>query len=478
MKNSAVGSNCRRILASIALAGFVVWGSACSSSSPEAGVVTPVTQNAPTRISPQDFPVDHIVVLVLENHTFDALYGEFPGVNGLQSPGAVIPQLDENDVEYVTFPATPDSRYPSDLPNSPFLISDYYNLDEIVPGQVHRFYQNIMQMNGEPTGDGETFTNWQLNKFVAVDGTAASMGHWDSSLLPLEPYARDYVLMDNFFVGTFGGSMFGHIWLIGAQPMIWPDAPDNVRLQPQFAPDGRLTGLNNSQGFVTPDGFVVEDWAPYFTPTIDSIPPAKRIPPQEHSTVGDQLTSAGVSWGWYAQGWDEAVAGNPPDGFQVHHQPFSYFGQFAPGTPQRSHLRDMDDFEASLSKGTMPSVAFLKPVGGLDEHPGESPVGPSEEQVVEVIELIRQSPFWDSTAIFVTYDDFGGYYDHVPPPTVDRWGPGGRIPVILISPHAKKNFVDSTLYDNTSILRFIEWRFGLVRSGTREANLPFNAFDL
>ena len=271
--------------------------------------------------------------------------------------------------------------------------------------------------------------------------------------------------------------MFGHIWLIGAQPMVWPDAPDQVKLQPQFDPDGRLVGLNNENGFVTPDGFVVEDWVPYFIPTNDTIPPDKRIPPQEHSTVGDQLSSAGVSWGWYAQGWDEAVAGNPPQGFQVHHQPFSYFGQFAPGTPGRTHLRDMDDFEASLSNGTMPSVAFLKPVGGLDEHPGESPVGPSEEQVVEVIELIRQSPFWDSTAIFVTYDDFGGYYDHVAPPTVDRWGPGGRIPVILISPHAKKGFIDSTQYDNTSILRFIEWRFGLVQSGTREANLPFNAFE-
>ncbi|MCA9781161.1 MAG: hypothetical protein KC800_30785, partial [Candidatus Eremiobacteraeota bacterium] len=300
MKKSSFRYRCRRIFASLAVAGLLAGVTACASSTSGTPIVTQavVAQPGPARISPQDFPVDHIVVLVLENHTFDALYGTFPGANGLNAPGAVIAQTDENDADYVTLPATPSSRYPSNLPNAPFLINDFYNPDEIVPSQVHRYYQNIMQMNGDPTGDGETFTNWKLDKFVAVDGTAASMGHWDSSSLPLSLYARDYVLMDNFFVGTFGGSMFGHIWLIGAQPMDWPDAPDQIKLQPQFDPDGRLVGLNNENGFVTPDGYVVEDWVPYFIPTADSVPPDKRVPPQEHSTVGDQLSSAGVSWGW------------------------------------------------------------------------------------------------------------------------------------------------------------------------------------
>ncbi|HEX2299239.1 MAG TPA: alkaline phosphatase family protein, partial [Pseudonocardiaceae bacterium] len=87
----------------------------------------------------------------------------------------------------------------------------------------------------------------------------------------------------------------------------------------------------------------------------------------------------------------------------------------------------------------------------------------------ELIEAVRNSPYWPSAAIIVTYDDFGGWYDHVAPPAIDQWGPGGRVPTLIISPYARKGYVDHTLYDATSILKFIEWRYGLAPLGSRDA---------
>lgn len=93
----------------------------------------------------------------------------------------------------------------------------------------------------------------------------------------------------------------------------------------------------------------------------------------------------------------------------------------------------------------------------------------SEQHAVELIERVKNSFYWEETAVIVTYDDFGGWYDHVPPPVVDRWGPGGRVPMLLVSPYARKGFVEHTPYDTTSILKFIEWRYGLEPLTDRDA---------
>ena len=102
----------------------------------------------------------------------------------------------------------------------------------------------------------------------------------------------------------------------------------------------------------------------------------------------------------------------------------------------------------------------------------------SEQHAADLIERMKGSSYWEETAI-ITYDDFGGWYDHVPPPVIDRWGPGGRVPMLLISPYARKGFVDHTLYDTTSILTFIEWRYGLQPLTDRDAgaNNLLAAFD-
>jgi acid phosphatase len=166
--------------------------------------------------------------------------------------------------------------------------------------------------------------------------------------------------------------------------------------------------------------------------------------------------------------------------FQPHHSPFNYFANFAPGTEERAqHLLDEDDFLKALEDGNLPQVAFYKPSGNLTEHAGYSDILSGDENIDRLLTKIKQSPQWPKTAVIVTYDENGGFWDHVSPPKGDRWGPGTRIPAIIVSPLAKKHFVDHTSYDTTSIIKFITLRFGLEPlPGVREnAGNLLNAFD-
>jgi phospholipase C len=161
-------------------------------------------------------------------------------------------------------------------------------------------------------------------------------------------------------------------------------------------------------------------------------------------------------------------------------EPFSYFADLADGTAAREeHLKDEADFLQDLSQGTLPNVVFLKPLGPDDEHPGEGGVLNGDRHAATLIKAIQHSPYWKNSAIIVTYDENGGFWDHVAPPAGDRWGPGTRVPAIIVSPYAKRGFVDHTVYDTTSILRFIEWRWGLYPLGERDAraNNLLAAFD-
>jgi len=177
-----------------------------------------------------------------------------------------------------------------------------------------------------------------------------------------------------------------------------------------------------------------------------------------------------VSWAWYSGGWNAALAGTPDPKFQFHHQPFAYFAKYADGTAARAeHLKDEDDFVAAAQAGTLPAVSFVKPIGANNEHPGYTDLITGENYTVQLIDKVRNGPNWEDTAIIVTYDENGGFWDHVPPPAVDRWGPGTRVPAIVISPFARKGYVDSTVYDTTSILALIEHRWDLVPLATRDA---------
>lgn len=208
------------------------------------------------------------------------------------------------------------------------------------------------------------------------------------------------------------------------------------------------------------------------------------LPPQTQRAAGGTLSEKGVTWAWYAVAWNVA----PKDGMQAHdapreaintreagapyfvthHQPFNDFANCAGTAARAAHFKDYDDLVADIDKGTLPAVAFYKPQGTLNQHPAYADVASGDQHIADLLAGIEASPLWSSTVIIVTYDENGGFWDHVPPPKGDRGGPGTRIPALIVSPYAKKGYVDHTSYDTTSIIEFIALRFGLTAlSGVR-----------
>jgi phospholipase C len=206
-----------------------------------------------------------------------------------------------------------------------------------------------------------------------------------------------------------------------------------------------------------------------------SSPPAAatgaRIPlidDARYPNIGDRMTRAGISWKWYSGGWREASAGHPGPLFQYHHQPFNYFANYAPGKPGRSHLKDERRFITAARTGHLPTVSFVKPYGAENEHPGYASEPDGSDHLVDLLKAVHNSRCGKRTMVVVTYDEFGGQWDHVSPPTVDAWGPGTRIPALVLSRSLKHSGVDHTTYDTTSILATIERSFGLKPLSSRD----------
>ena len=463
--------------------------------------------------------IGHIVVIYTENRSFDHLFGLFPGANGIAraTPEQMV-QVDHDGKPLPTLPPVyahghADLKFPEQLPNAPFRIElppVGRGLGEVLPSPIHNFYQNREQI-----AEGRN------NRFVAVSNVGAwVMSYVDGSQLRMWQWAREYTLADNFFMAAYGGSFLNHQWLICACTPRHEDAPASVRAQldaggnlkrkagsPASVMDGPAELLD---GRITPDGWVVNTSQPPFQPS--GIPPAaggKRelvdparlpVPPQTAKTIGDTLSAKGVSWAWYSGGWNAAVddgtqepkaarkviynrdAGSPI--FQPHHQPFNYFARFAPGGEDRTrHLKDGSDFVAAIEAGTLPAVSFYKPAGRESQHPSYTDLLSGDRHLDDVLNKLKNSPQWPRMAIIVTYDENGGFWDHAPPPKgdgyADRWGPGTRIPALVISPFARRGHVDSTPYDTTSIIKLITRRFGLeplpgVREKTGDLSAAFS----
>ena len=242
---------------------------------------------------------------------------------------------------------------------------------------------------------------------------------------------------------------------------VFPDAPTAM------VATLNSDGTGKTDGAVTPDGHVVNTSFTVNAPHPATAAANSLVPNQTFATIGDRLDAAGLTWVWYAGGWDNALVGQADPLFQFHHQPFAYFASYADGTKaKKEHLRDQTNFLASGTE--LPAVSFIKPIGADNEHPGYATLAQGEQATVDLINLIKGSKYWNSTAIIITYDEHGGFWDHVAPPKGDQWGPGSRVPAIVISPYAKKGFVDQTPYETVSILHFIEKRFGLASLGSRD----------
>jgi acid phosphatase len=447
--------------------------------------------------------IDNIVVIYAENRSFDHLYGLFPGAEGIaQATAEEKTQLDHDGRPLPHLPPVyehgkPDPHNPAvaGLPNGPFRIDlppINRRLDEVLPSPWHLYYQNREQINGGKN-----------NLFVAMANVGGwVMGYFDGSKMKMWKWAREYTLADHFFMGAFGGSYLNHQWLVCACTPMDPNAPAAVRAQ--LEADGKLKKKPASpksvmqgpvevfDGRASPDGYLVNTSQPPYQPS--GIPPAPNdsreladstrfpAPPFRERTIGDTLSKKGISWAWYAGGWNAALAdgerapgekrtviysrGKDSPIFQPHHQPFNYYARFAPGTADRArHLKDEKDLIEAIDKGTLPQVTFFKPAGRYTEHPSYTDVVSGDEHIAALLERLQKSPQWSKMAVIVTYDENGGFWDHVPPPSGpgwgDRWGPGSRVPAIVVSPFAKRGYVDKTPYDTTSILKFITRRFEL-----------------
>ena len=398
--------------------------------------------------------IKHFVVIYLENHSFDNLYGEFPGANGLRSSGALIKQVDAAGSPFATLPTPPGGAFPANLPNAPFSIEQYVAADNDIPDLVHRYYQEQLQIDGG-----------KMDKFALVsDAKGLVMGYYHTANLPLAREAASYTLCDNFFHAAFGGSFLNHIWLVAAASPVFPNAPSNVVAQLDAA--GNLV----KDGFVTPDGYDVNTSFSVNHPHPSTTAANQLVPNQTMPTIGDRLSEKHISWAWYSGGYNDALAGHPDPLFQFHHQPFVYFAKYADGTKAKAqHLKDETDFVAAVQSHTLPAVSFVKPIGIDNEHPGYTDVLTGENHTESLVQLIRSSKYWKNTAIIITYDEHGGFWDHVAPPVVDRWGPGSRVPTLVISPFARRGYIDHRYYDTTSILALLEHRYDLKPLSARDA---------
>jgi len=399
---------------------------------------------------------------------------------------------------------------------------------------VHRYYQEQYQLNG---GKQNRYTTGSdavgLTQGVYDTRALPIYKYLHSRRHP------DYAIADRFFQAAFGGSFLNHQWLIAAATPEWKDALNDGSADDLHSVVDANGMPNNYPLYVSPAGTTVKDLAltascapgpgrgptpagvtcgdfavntiqPPYQPYAPGTAVTRRLPAQTAPTIGDRLSAKGIDWAWYSGGWSNAngdttapgwtngttpgtctdpntatgaVYPNCPDKlFQYHHQALNYFASFAPGTAARAaHLRDEVEFEqlAASSKKhcELKPVSIIKPIGAENEHPGYASVSSGSTHLVELLTAIQGSRCAKDTMVVVTYDEFGGQWDHVTPPgqggapgVHDKMGPSTRIPALVLAPGLRDDFVvDHVSHDTTSILATIEHRFGLAPLTSRDA---------
>ena len=516
-----VDTSRRRFLGGAAVLGVGATLSACGNTSeaPSPPVTRPLTPQELDKALREQ--VKTVVVIYAENRSFNNLFADFPGVEQPLSAltakdfqqrdrdGSVLPalppswggvlQVGPQTVDGVTYPS--EVQFQQNLPNAPFALKgpqgEDLPLSLVTRDLWHVFYQNQMQING---GKNDGFVAWG-------DSGGLVMGHYAQSryALRLWDVAKEFVLCDNFFQGAFGGSFLNHQYLISATAPFYPNAaqsvakaqiatlqsddPRGTRLKPlDTSPASAMTGPPQfGPSALTPDGYGVNTLAPPYWPTWIRDPqnPDYSKPdlpnvlvPQTHEHIGDKLSKKNIDWAWYAGAWQATLeqfkdSGGIPKipNFQYHHQPFNYFKQQGPQNPaeRAKRLRDgglgdessTNRFFADAQSGKLPAVSFYKPQGNLNMHAGYADVASGDRHITRALKVLQESPQWKNMVVVVTVDENGGWWDHVAPPKGDRWGPGSRVPALVVSPFARKGTVDHTVYDTASILRLITRVFQL-----------------
>jgi phospholipase C len=446
---------------------------------------------APAAAPSTTTPIKHVVVIYSENVSFDHYFGTYPNAN--------------NPIGEPTFTAaagTPsvDGLTPQLLTANPNLANPY-RLDRADIFTCDQLHDYALEQKAFDGGRMDQFVQWTGTPDPSCQKTQV-MGYFDgNTVTALWEYAQHYAMSDAFFGSTFGPSTPGALNLIagqthGATPSAIPDMVAN----------GTVIG--------DPD------------PALDdcSSQPSGTM---SGGTIGDALSAKGIAWGWFEGGFRPSstssgkavcgtshtnLAGSASKDYVPHHEPFQYFPSTA--NPQHlppssvsmigrsdraNHQYDLGDFWASVDNRTMPAVSFLKAPAYQDGHAGYS--SPLDEQrfVVSTINRLQASRDWKDTAVVIAYDDSDGWYDHQMGPIVnqsqdpahdalngpscgsradkvlagyqDRCGYGPRLPLLVVSPYAKRGYVDHAVTDQTSILRFVEdnWRLGRLGNGSFDA---------
>ena len=451
-------------------------------------------------------PIKHLVVIFGENVSFDHYFGTYPQaantdgtpfharrgtpqVNGLQQHGLLTHNPNHFDDGST---ANPDRLGPAQAVTCD---QDHGYTDEQKAydgGAMDLFVQHT----DKETCDSSMYTEPGL-VMDYYDGNTVT-GLWN--------YAQRFAMSDNSYNTTFGPSTPGALNLVSGQT---GDAVNHATADRPAGtvPEGPVT-TSETYGVRNPDatgtGTVINDPDPYFdkcsNPKYDTVEMKGR-------NVGDLLNDKGVSWGWFEGGFRDCsaqhanVAGVTSGDYIPHHEPFQYYASTAnpehlpPASAaeighdgQANHQYDMSDFYTALDDHRLPSVSFLKAPGYQDGHAAYSDPLDEQRYVVRVMNRLQHSPQWRSTAVVLAYDDSDGWYDHQPSPIVnaskyaddalngpsectgtpagstasmldgfqDRCGYGPRLPLLVLSPYARRNAVDHQVTDQTSILRFVE----------------------
>lgn len=286
----------------------------------------------------------------------------------------------------------------------------------------HLFSTNTSDLSDSAATARIAYAHGKMDGFVYAEGSNLTMGYYDYRDIPYYwDYASQFVLMDNFFSSEMGPSLPNHLYLIAGQ-----------------------------------SGNLIEDVKSFDL---------------NFRTIVDELDSHGISWKYYydgKNGYKKEDLWNPLPGFESFRANQSRFANLAPN----------QQFLIDLAKGNLSDVVWVMPTEESSEHP-PSDIVVGERYVVSLVNAIMQSEYWNSTAIFLTWDDYGGWYDHVPPPQVDAFGLGFRVPCLVISPYSKEGYVDHTQADFSSITKFIEFVYYLPPLTQRDAMASdmMEAFD-
>jgi phospholipase C len=456
--------------------------------------------------------IDHIIVIYQENRSFDHYFGAYRPAGGglveglLDADGRIDARFDglQRNVagapyKYLPMPYRVAGYPHRPLPNRPFHLAPYIPPDDNLPyDPMHQFFRMQAQIHegrmdrfvSLAAPGHHAFLERQMARGGVLDELANStpsgavVGFYRREDLPhYHRLADEYVLFDHFFQAMTGGSTGNALYLVAARSLHASNPPRPPSRQ-NFPPLDLAYDRH---------GVLVNDVPPVQGPTETFLGPIELCPPPEQQThphVGTRLDAAAIPWAWYAEGWsevkpwalkrargsaDSSVVVDTTENYLPHHNPFQYFPTWVDHV-KRGRIRDSDDFLADLRGGRLPRVCFLKATGSHDEHPANSAPRWGEHWVLGLLKALGASRYWGRSLVVITYDEGGGYWDHVAPPARDAYGCGTRVPALLVSPWARRGYIDHRVTDTTAILALIEARFGFAPLSSADA-AAYNLLD-